>query len=80
MENRIMSAIDWTPMFKTYKGKWVALASDEKTVIASAKTAKQVIKLASEKGQKKPILFRVPARNLTYVGHAWGNNIQIQAN
>lgn len=75
-----MDSIDWTPMFKKYKGKWVALASDEKTVVASASTAKLTIILANKKGEKRPILFKVPTKNLTYVGNVCSDSIQVQAN
>lgn len=61
-------AIDWTPIFKKYKGKWVALKSDEKTVIATANTAKAVIKEAGEKGYKSPVLLKVPTTSLPYIG------------
>jgi hypothetical protein len=71
-------AIDWTILFASYKGKWVALADDEITVIASAASAKQALKLALQKGEAKPILFRVPSENLTYIGHGFGVKLQVQ--
>lgn len=61
-------AIDWTKIYKKYKGLWVALKTDEKTVIASGKTAKEAWEKAREKGYKKPIMFRVPTAILPYVG------------
>ena len=36
-------AIDWTKNFKKYKGLWVALKKDQVTVVASGKTAKEVL-------------------------------------
>ncbi len=60
--------IDWTKIYKKYKGLWVALASDEKTVIASAKTAKEVWAKAQKKGAKAPILTFMPESLVTYVG------------
>jgi len=53
-------AINWVNIYKKYKGKWIALTSDEKTVAASGNTAKIAFKKASEKGLKKPILSFVP--------------------
>lgn len=61
-------AIDWTNIYRKYKGLWVALKSDEKTVVASGKTAKEVWDKAREKGFQKPILTRMPSKLLPYVG------------
>lgn len=63
-----MAAIDWTDIYKKYKGLWVALKQDEKTVIASGKTAKDAWAKALEKGFHKPILTRMPSKLMTYVG------------
>lgn len=61
-------AIDWTKIYKKYKGLWVALEDDEKTVIASGKTAKEAFLSAQEKGYEKPILTHVPEKLVGYVG------------
>lgn len=61
-------AIDWTKIYKKYQGLWVALKDDQRTVLASGKTAKEVFDSAQKKGYKKPILFRVPAEVIPYVG------------
>ena len=61
-------AIDWTKIFQKYKGSWVALKSDEKTVVASGKTAKEAWDQAQKKGFKKPILAHMPAKLISYVG------------
>lgn len=61
-------AIDWTSIFKRHKGQWVAMKGDQKTVIASGKTAKQAIAAAKKKGQSEPFLFRVPLQSQPYVG------------
>ena len=61
-------AIDWSKIYKKYRGRWVALKSDEKTLVASGKTAKEAWKNAQEKGYKKPILTRMPEKLVTYVG------------
>lgn len=65
-----MSAIDWSGIYKKYKGLWVALAKDEKTVLATGKTAKEAWDHALKKGFKKPILTRMPANLIPYVGYA----------
>ncbi len=64
-------AIDWTKIYKKYKGLWVALKDDKKTVVASGKTVKQVMGRAQEKGYTQPILFRVPTKVIPYVGSFW---------
>ena len=62
-------AIDWTKIYKKYKGLWVALEDDEKTVISSGKTAQEAFEKAIKKGFKKPILTRMPEKLVTYVGY-----------
>ncbi|MFA4880667.1 MAG: DUF5678 domain-containing protein [Candidatus Doudnabacteria bacterium] len=61
-------AIDWTKIYQKYKGLWVALQKDEKTVIASGRTAKEAWERAKRRGFEKPILTRMPNRLVTYVG------------
>lgn len=63
----IMS-IDWTRLYKKHKGLWVALKNDEKTVIASGKTAKETFQKAISKGYKDPILTNLPQELTPYVG------------
>lgn len=58
-------AIDWTHIYKKYKGLWVALQDDEVTVISSGKTLDDTSKKAEDKGFKNPIYFKVP-KELTY--------------
>ena len=61
-------AIDWTDIYKKYKGLWVALKDDEQTVIAVGKTVDAVMDGAQKKGYKQPILTKMPKRLITYVG------------
>lgn len=63
--------INWTNIQKKYKGLWVALAKDEKTVITSGRTAKEAWDKARKQGYEKPILSRMPEKLLTYVGFGW---------
>ncbi len=64
-------AIDWSKIYKKYKGLWVALKDDEQTVVASGKTAKAALEISRSKGFQNPILHRVPTEVLPYVGSAW---------
>lgn len=66
--NRLDMAIDWTKIYQKYKGKWVALKADEKTVVGFGKTAKLALLQAKKSGYQDPILHRVPAVNRLYVG------------
>lgn len=61
-------AIDWTEICEKYKGLWVGLKDDERTVVASGETVKEVMEEAKRKGYDKPILFRVPTEVIPYVG------------
>lgn len=63
-----MPVVDWTNICKKYKGLWVGLKKDEKTVVASGRTVFTVMKKAERKGYPKPILFRVPTKIMPYVG------------
>ena len=63
-----MPAIDWSKIYKKYKGKWVALLDDEITVVGSGKTLKAARDAAQKKGHKNPIMTRMPDRLITFVG------------
>ena len=66
-------AIDWSKIFNKYKGKWLALQEDEKTVIASGKTAKEVLIKSQKRGFLNPILTRLPEKLVSFVGS--GNEV-----
>ena len=61
-------AIDWTKIYKKYKGLWVALLDDEKTVVGSGRSLEGALEEANKKGYKQPIVMRVPTEILPYVG------------
>jgi len=61
-------AKDWTHLFEKYRGKWVTLADDETTVLASGVTAKEVHEAARKKASL-PILYRVPETLDVFVGY-----------
>ena len=63
-----MKPINWTHIFEKYPGKWVALKSDHKTVVASSEDAKKVYEEAKKAGVAIPFLFKVPKESLPYVG------------
>ena len=53
-------AINWTLFFKKYKGKWLALKEDEKTVVGIGITANEALVKAQIAGYKNPILTKIP--------------------
>lgn len=62
-------AKDWTHLFENYRGKWVALAEDDTTVIASGATAKEAHHVAA-KTAGQHFLLRVPETVDIFVGYA----------
>ena len=69
--NRNMELTIWKDLTKKYKGLWVALKGDEKTIVASGKDAKKVYKEAKDKGIDVPILYKVPSISAPYVGRVF---------
>lgn len=63
-----MAAIDWTHIYKQYKGLWVALKDDEVTVITSGKNLDETAEKAEKKGFKNPIFYFVPKKLTYFVG------------
>ena len=61
-------AIDWTKIYKKYRGLWVALLDDERTVVGRGETLREALKEADKKGYKSPIVMRVPTKIIPYVG------------
>ena len=55
-----MQAIDWKPIYKQYRGKWVALKNDEVTVISSGDTLQEAYDKAVVAGFSKPIMANMP--------------------
>ncbi len=51
---------DWSKLYKKYKGMWVALASDETTVLGAGKTVKEAVLKAKTKTTETPFLTLVP--------------------
>ena len=61
-------SIDWTKNFDKYKGLWVTLERDEKTVISSGKTLKDALEKTKKMGIKESTVFRVPTEIMPYIG------------
>ena len=58
---------NWSEIVDTFRGKWVALADDENTVLASALSLGEARARACSRGFTDPILFRVPDELPEYV-------------
>ena len=59
-----MTAINWSSIYKKYKGLWVALAQDEKTVLAAAKTVKDAFNKAKKRVIKNLFLPKCHTNSL----------------
>ena len=60
--------VDLTNIYEEYKGKWIALDKKQMKVIASDNTAVGANIKAKREGARLPILFKVPVKNIPYVG------------
>ncbi len=60
--------IDWTDIYKQYKGLWVAMLDDEQTVVGSGETLNQALERAKRNGHDNPIVMRVPTEVMPYIG------------
>ena len=67
MDNEIQTQIDLSKILGPYSDEWVALSFDGKKIVASGKTVKETLKKAKEKGEKSPILTKVPKEYGNYV-------------
>jgi len=65
-----VKAIDWTKIYKNYRGKWVALKDDEQTIVASGETLKEVMEKSKKKGLSHPVVTQIPQEILPIVGAA----------
>jgi len=65
-----MSAINWTGIYKKYRGLWVALLKDEITVVGHGKTLKGAKEMAIKNGYDHPIFTRVPSNLSAFAGGA----------
>ena len=63
-----MASIDWTKQYEKYKGLWVALEDDQKTVIVAGETLRETRQKAEQKGHEQPIFFHVPSEIIPQIG------------
>lgn len=53
---------------KEYTGKWIAWNRQRTEILASGQTADEAEDLAHAKGEKSPILAKVPLANVRFLG------------
>lgn len=53
---------------KEYAGKWIAWDREQKRIIASGRTFAEVRQAAMELGEPEPLMDKVPAADLRFVG------------
>lgn len=61
-------SVDWTQLYKTHKGQWVALKDDYVTVVGQGKTLEGAREDAKKNGFAEPYLTRVPEKVIQFVG------------
>jgi len=57
---------DFSKSLKNYESKWVALSFNQKKIVSSSNNPKQALKLAIEKGEKNPLVFKVLNNHYRY--------------
>lgn len=60
--------VNLTNIYKRYKGLWVALNKPLARVLSSGRDAKEVYNQTTRKGYKEPVMFKVPTKNISYIG------------
>lgn len=64
-----MQSIDWTKLFKQYKGRWVALSdADDMTVVGDGVSAQEALEQAKAKGFANAAVTFVPRELVTFAG------------
>ena len=58
---------DLRKVLSRYANCWIALSSDERCVVATAKHPKQAASKAHAKGEKDPILMWAPKEHSAYI-------------
>lgn len=59
---------DWTDIYESYKGLWVALLEDQETVVGKGRSMSEARQDAARKGYEEVFLMSVPQEVLTFVG------------
>ncbi len=57
-----LETIHLAKLLQPYKGKWVTLTKDEKTVLGSGNTIDEALTAAEKVGELMPLLIKVPEK------------------
>jgi hypothetical protein len=63
-----MAARDWSKLYKQYKGKWVALADDRMTVVATGKSRRDTEDNAAKLGYTNTLVLKFPEKLEAFAG------------
>lgn len=63
-----MNSLDWTGIFRSHRGKWLAFKPDHQTVVGTGSTLKAAKDAAAKKGCSDPILTRMPSTLRNFIG------------
>ena len=61
------NVIDLSTILAPYRGKWVALSKDEKTVLGSGDSIDEALAEARSKGENQPIITKSPDSFTAYL-------------
>jgi hypothetical protein len=59
---------DWRPLYKKYRGQWVALGDDRMTAVASGQSRREVEEKAAKLGHTDPLVIRLPEELTAFAG------------
>ena len=63
-----MAARDWSKLYKQYRGRWVALADDEMTVITTGNSRRDTEEKAAKLGHADALILRFPEKLEAFAG------------
>ncbi len=67
MTSKRKESYDFTEVFKSHQGKWVALSPGKREVVGSGNSPKEALKESIKKGTKEPIFLNVPSTDRSFV-------------
>jgi hypothetical protein len=63
-----MNPLEWTGIFRSHRGKWLAFKPDHQTVVGTGDTLKAAKRAAEKRGCRDPILTRMPRTLPNFIG------------
>ena len=63
-----MRPLNRTHLADKYRGKWLALKADRKTVVSTGDSVREVLATAAKKGTEHPVITRMPRSVRSFVG------------